>query len=230
MAALPLFMFAGTSQALGHRLPADRVLARLEPNMPCSWSGCCRICGAPGPTPHILVRGESHFATPEVIDVIALPRVGRISSLASPAMPSCSARPLPSRRRGVSHHQRGARAQAHRQVPPTRSRLYEECVSAAGAWAQPWRIVLKAEGMSVGDTPRLVVTSIEAPTPQMLYDDLYGARGSLRQGSQGGGRMTSTATARRPPLPGQCACGFSWQVPPMASIMPSVRTPSSIPP
>jgi DDE family transposase len=31
--------------------------------------------------------------------------------------------------------------------------------------------------MPAGDTPRLVVPSLEAPPPQRLYEDLYGARG-----------------------------------------------------
>jgi hypothetical protein len=38
--------------------------------------------------------------------------------------------------------------------------------------------VLKAEVMSAGDNPRFVVTSLHAPTPQMLYEDLYCARGN----------------------------------------------------
>ena len=49
----------------------------------------------------------------------------------------------------------------------------DEFVYAARSWEQPWRVVLKAEVMSAGDTPRFVVTSLEAPTPQMLYEDLY---------------------------------------------------------
>ena len=54
------------------------------------------------PHTHILVRGDSHFATPEVIDVIASYRWTDLS-LALLAMPSCFAklRP-PSRRRGIS--------------------------------------------------------------------------------------------------------------------------------
>src|SRR2546429_3338172 len=32
--------------------------------------------------------------------------------------------------------------------------------------------------MSAGDNPRFVVTSLAAPTPQMLYEDLYCARGN----------------------------------------------------
>jgi hypothetical protein len=51
-------------------------------------------------------------------------------------------------------------------------------VYAAGSWAQPWRVILKAEVMRAGDNPRFVVTSLEAPTPQMLYEDLYCARGN----------------------------------------------------
>jgi len=39
-------------------------------------------------------------------------------------------------------------------------------------------VVLKAEVLSAGDPPRFVVTSLAAPTPQMLYEDLYCARGN----------------------------------------------------
>jgi hypothetical protein len=69
-------------------------------------------------------------------------------------------------------------AQAHGQAPPPSSRLYDEFVYAAQSWAQPWRVVLKAEVMRAGENPRFVVTSLEAPSPQMLYEDLYCARGN----------------------------------------------------
>ena len=32
--------------------------------------------------------------------------------------------------------------------------------------------------MAAGDNPRFVVTSLAAPTPQQVYEDLYGARGN----------------------------------------------------
>jgi hypothetical protein len=47
----------------------------------------------------------------------------------------------------------------------------------AASWEQPWRVVLKAEVMRQDDHPRCVVPALEAPAPQMLYEDLYGARG-----------------------------------------------------
>src|SRR5438093_627763 len=56
--------------------------------------------------------------------------------------------------------------------------LYEEFAYAAASWSRPWRGVLKAEVMAAGDNPRFVVTSLAAPPPQMLYEDLYCARGN----------------------------------------------------
>ena len=41
-----------------------------------------------------------------------------------------------------------------------------------------WRVILKAEVMAAGDNPRFVVTSLADPPPQMLYEDLYCARGN----------------------------------------------------
>jgi hypothetical protein len=76
------------------------------------------------------------------------------------------------------HQYRGGLAQVRRYAPPPSSRLYEEFYSAAQSWAQPWRVVLKAEVMSAGDNPRLVVTSVAAPTPQMRYEDRSCARGT----------------------------------------------------
>jgi hypothetical protein len=129
------------------------------------------------PHTHILVRGDSHFATPEVIDILTSYRwtdfgfglAGNAVLLRQAAATIKAARHL--------HHQRVALARAHGQAPPSSSRLYDEFRYAAGAWTQPWRVGLKAEGMSVGDHPRFVVTSLDAPTPAMLYEDLYCARG-----------------------------------------------------
>lgn len=124
------------------------------------------------PHTHILVRGDSHCATPEVIDVITSYRwtdfvfglAGNAVLLRQAASTIEAARHL--------QHQRVALARAHGQAPPPSSRLYDEFSYAAGSWTQPWRVVLKAEVMSAGDNPRFVVTSLDAPTPARLYEDL----------------------------------------------------------
>jgi hypothetical protein len=41
--------------------------------------------------------------------------------------------------------------------------------------------VLKANVMQAGYTPCFVVTSLEAPTPQRLYEDLYDAHGNCER-------------------------------------------------
>ena len=174
---LPLFIFEGTSHALvtAYLRPGIRptgaenamIVVRLLAYLRRHW-----------PYTHILVRGDSHFATPEVIDVLAhRRRTDFVFGLAGNAVLLRQAAPTIQEARRL-HHQRVALAQAHGQEPPVSSRLYNEFVYAAKSWAQPWRVVLKAEVMSAGDNPRFVVTSLGAPTSQMVYEDLYCARGN----------------------------------------------------
>jgi hypothetical protein len=174
---LPLFIFEGTSHALvtAYLRPGTRptgaenamILVRLLAYLRRHW-----------PHTHILVRGDSHFATPEMLDMIAHRRwTDFVFGLAGNAVLLRQAAPILQEARRL-HQQRGVLAQAHGQAPPTSSRLYDEFLYAAQSWAQPWRVVLKAEVMSAGDNPRFVVTSLDAPTPQMLYEDLYCARGN----------------------------------------------------
>jgi hypothetical protein len=174
---LPLFIFEGTSHALvtaclrpGTRPPGREnamILVRLLSYLRRHW-----------PQTHILVRGDSHFATPEVIDVIAAYRwTDFVFGLAGNAVLLRQAEPILQEARRL-YQQCTALAQAHRTRPPARSRLYAEFAYAAASWAQPWRVILKAEVMAAGDNPRFVVTSLVAPTPQRVYEDLYCARGN----------------------------------------------------
>ena len=174
---LPLFIFEGTSHALvtAYLRPGTRptgaenamLLVRLLSYLRHHW-----------PRTHILVRGDSHFATPEVIDVIAPRRwTDFVFGLAGNAVLLRHADPVMQDGRCL-HQQRTALAQAHRASPPPSSRLYAEFAYAAASWAQPWRVILKAEVMAAGDNPRFVVTSLAAPTPQRVYEDIYCARGN----------------------------------------------------
>jgi Transposase DDE domain group 1 len=174
---LPLFIFEGTSQALvtaclrpGTRPPGMEnamILVRLLATLRRHW-----------PQTHILVRGDSHFATPEVFEVLAHRRgIDFVFGFAGNAVLLRQAAPILQEARAL-HQQRIALARAHGARPPVSSRLYEEFPYAAASWGQPWRVILKAEVMAVGDNPRFVVTSMEAPTPQQVYEGLYCARGN----------------------------------------------------
>jgi hypothetical protein len=174
---LPLFIFEGTSHALvtaclrpGKRSTGAEnamILVRLLSYLRRHW-----------PQTHILVRGDSHFATPEVIEVIAHRRfTDFVFGVSGNAVLLRQAAPVMQEARGL-HQQRTARALAHGEGPPASSRVYEEFSYAAASWSQPWRVIVKAEVMTAGDNPRFVVTSLEAPSPQQVYEDLYCARGN----------------------------------------------------
>jgi Transposase DDE domain group 1 len=200
---LPLFIFAGTSQALltAYLRPGTRptgaenamILVRLLAYLRRHW-----------PHPHILVRGDRHCATPEVMAVIAHRRwTDCVFGLAGNAVLLRQAAPILQEARRLHQH-RGGLAQFHRHAPPTSRRLYDELLYGAQSWAQPWRVVLKAEGMSAGDKPRFVVTSLDAPTPQMLYDDLYCARGTCENALKAVKVDRRSARTSGDDLPGQC--------------------------
>jgi hypothetical protein len=67
-------------------------------------------------------------------------------------------------------------AQQH-QAEPAATRTYHDVDDAAQTWPQAFRVVLKAEVMTLGDNPRFVVTSLDLPNPESRYRDLYCARG-----------------------------------------------------
>jgi hypothetical protein len=130
------------------------------------------------PRTHSRVRGDSHFATPEVIEVLAhRPLSDVVFGLAGNPGLLRHAAPVMQEARHL-HQQRTALAQAHHARPPDSSRLYAEFAYGAASWTQPWRGILKADVMAAGDNPRFVVTSLAAPTPQCVYEDLYCARGN----------------------------------------------------
>src|SRR5919204_6174631 len=124
---LPLFIFEGTSHALvtaalrpGTRPPGAEnamLLVRLGSYLRRHW-----------PHTHILVRGDSHFAPPEVIDVVTSYRwTDFVFGLAGNAVLLRQAAPTLQEARRLPQ-QRGALAHAHGQAPPTSSRLYAEFV------------------------------------------------------------------------------------------------------
>ena len=175
--SLPLLIFEGTSHALvaaflrpGKRPPGAEnamILVRLLAYLRRHW-----------PSTPILVRGDSHFATPEVIEVLAHRRhIDFVFGLAGNPVLLRQAAPVMEEARGL-FQRRSAVAHAYGESLPLSTRLYEEFAYAAASWEQPWRVIVKAEVMAAGDNPRFVVTSLEAPSPQHVYEALYCARGN----------------------------------------------------
>jgi hypothetical protein len=168
---LPLFIFEGLSGALvtavlrpGKRptgaenaMILKRVLKHIRKHFPDT---------------HILVRGDGHFSTPQLMKIIdEMPNADFIFGLTSNTVINRLAEPAMQRAFGL-----WAETRMWDDAPDS-VKVYEEFAYAAATWHRSLRVVQKAEVMEPGENPRFVVTSMQAPTPQSAYEDLYCPRG-----------------------------------------------------
>jgi len=172
----PLFLFEGLSgQFITAALrPGQRptgaenamIVKRVVERLRAAW-----------PQTRLVLRGDAHFANPELMQ-LALddPYTDFIFGLAGNRALSPLAEPclVANRQR---HALRIENARRARQPLPTHTRTDHEVAYAAATWPRAFRVILKAEVMALGDNPRFVVTSLDLPTPECLYRDLYSARG-----------------------------------------------------
>ena len=129
------------------------------------------------PETHIILRGDGHFANPELMQLaLEQPNTDFIFGLTGNAVLARLAQPFLEATR-KQHELRCENAQRTQHPAPHSTRTYHEVDYAAQSWPQSFRVVLKSEVMSLGDNPRFVVTSLDLPTPECLYRDLYCARG-----------------------------------------------------
>lgn len=123
------------------------------------------------PDTHILVRGDGHFSTPELMRLCAtMPNTDFLFGMTGNSVLNRLAEPVMQRARTLAATRQALGEEAS-------IKLYDEFEYAAGSWHKPFRVVLKAEVMALGDNPRFVVTSMNLPEPQTVYADLYCARG-----------------------------------------------------
>ena len=129
------------------------------------------------PNTHILLRGDGHFANPELMALTeGDPYLDFLFGLAGNSRLNRLAESYLDANR---KHHAARRNEAHRlgEPAPQATRTYEELAYAAGSWPFQPRVVVKAEVMSLGANPRYVVTSLTEPDPELLYRELYTSRG-----------------------------------------------------
>jgi hypothetical protein len=173
---LPLFIFEGISGKLVTAVlrPGRRPTGRENAAI---MKRGLRMLRQAWPETHIVLRGDAHFANPELMALAdADPHLDFIFGLAGNAVLSPKAKPLLDQVRAL-HQTRCANARRFGECEPAATRLYADLAYQAGSWPKAYRVVLKAEVMARGDNPRFVVTSLTEPTPELLYKDLYCARG-----------------------------------------------------
>src|SRR5262244_1558238 len=118
------------------------------------------------PHTRLIVRGDNHFAYPEVMQWIeAQPSMGYVTGLTSNVVLQALAREV------VEQATRAYALSGHR-VTRFHSTRYQ-----AGTWSRPRRVVIKVEVSEQGINTRFVVTDLEQARTKVLYQKIYCARG-----------------------------------------------------
>jgi len=119
------------------------------------------------PRVEIMVRGDSHYAAPEVLDLPEEKRCGYILGLSTNARLAKMARPWAedaATRRALSKREK--------------VRRFQQTAYQAGSWSKSRKIVARAEATGMGSDVRFVVTNLPG-TAKVLYEKVYCARGRM---------------------------------------------------
>ena len=173
---LPLFLFEGLSGKFITAVlrPGKRpkgaenamLIKRVLKHLRTAW-----------PETRIVLRGDGHFSNPELMALaMADPHTDFIFGLTGNRVLKDLAEPLLEHNR-KAHALRCENARRAGGTVPHSTRSYHEVDYRAGSWPQRLRTILKAEVMELGSNPRFVVTSLDLPSPECVYRDLYCARG-----------------------------------------------------
>jgi hypothetical protein len=161
----PILVFDGEGRIVAAVLrPAKRpngreiraLLRRLVRRIRANW-----------PRVEILVRGDSHYCCPEVLDWCRRNRVDFLLGLA----------PNPALRGHVAALEASTKARFATAEQEGKLRRFKEFYDGASTWSRVERIVARIEAGPDGVDTRFVVTSLRQGSGRWLYDDLYCRRG-----------------------------------------------------
>jgi len=162
----PLFIFEGTSGKLitsilrPGRRPRGKetisIIKRVIQRIRMVW-----------PKVGILIRGDSHFATPELYSWCDSHDVQYILGLTSNSI--------------LKNHRNAAVSEARHAFEQSgeKTRVFKQIRYQAKSWHRSLRVIIMAEVSGMGDNVRFVVTSLESSPPSFLYETVYCGRGQM---------------------------------------------------
>ena len=119
------------------------------------------------PRVEILIRADSHYCAPEVLDVCRAERLDFVLGVAATT----------TLHRHVAALEQSTAAR-HAAAPGTgKLRRYKELWDGAGSWSRVERIIARVEAGPEGTDTRFIVTNLEGGRAKHLYEGLYCARG-----------------------------------------------------
>jgi len=119
------------------------------------------------PKVEILLRADSHYACPEVLDWCEAKGLDYILGLV----------PTRTLRRHVAGLEASTAARFKADPTAGKVRRFKEFFDAAGSWSRVRRIVARVEAGSEGTDTRFIVTNLDHGSGRSLYQDLYCRRG-----------------------------------------------------
>jgi len=171
------------------------------------------------PRVEILIRADSHYCTPEVLDFCRAERLDFVLGVAATT----------TLHRHVAALEQSTAAR-HATTPGSdKLRRYKAFWDGASSWSQVERIIARVEAGPQGTDTRYVVTNLAGGTPRRIYEDLYCARGQAENHIKAWRRhlaadRTSCSRATANQLRLMLHTGAYWLLWSLRSLMPKRST------
>jgi hypothetical protein len=126
-----------------------------------------RAIRANWPKTEIMLRADSHYCCPEVLDWCRANGLDYILGVA----------PTPTLRRHVQALEASTKARFEATPKDGKLRRFKEFLDGAASWSRVERIIARVEVGDEGADTRFIVTNLNIRNPRVLYEDVYCRRG-----------------------------------------------------
>jgi hypothetical protein len=126
-----------------------------------------RAIRANWPRTEILLRADSHYCCPEVIDWCRANGIDFIFGVA----------PTTTLRRHIEGLETSVKASFEASSKEGKARRFKEFYDAAESWSRVERIIARVEVGAQGPDTRFIVTNLKGRAPRTLYENVYCRRG-----------------------------------------------------
>ena len=126
-----------------------------------------RAIRANWPKTEILLRGDSHYCSPEVLTWCRANGIDYILGVA----------PTTTLRRHIGNLEVSTKARFEATPKNGKARRFKEFFDGAASWSRVERIIARVEAGADGTDTRFIVTNLDTRNARVLYEDVYCRRG-----------------------------------------------------
>lgn len=163
---MPLYIFEGQTGKLVTSIlrPGKRPSGKETRSL---FKRVIKRIRAAWPSVGILIRGDSHFATPELYSWCDTHNIQYILGLTKYSI----LRELAQAPLSAAHYRYETFGE--------KARVFKNIRYQASSWHRPLRVIIMAEVSTMGENLRFVVTSLESSQPSFIYETVYCGRGQM---------------------------------------------------